>query len=374
MSNEIWTDAFLDRMRQQGDGPADRAVAALFARHELLSVQRLMDHLVRNDDVARAELPAEIQQYLDTIPDVPAPAHAAVIAGQKLFAEYGPEMSMVLACGSLPAAYAARKGVQVLYRSGYLADRANRRVAQTAQMIIDVMTPGGLEPGGRGRRSAQKVRLMHAAIRYLILHDTQRPWDDECGVPINQEDLAGTLMTFTVAILRGLKALQIELTPDQSQSYLEAWRVVARMMGIVEELIPKTVADADILCDLIYRRQNAPSPEGRLMTEALLRMMKAHVLPPFQHLPAAMMRHLLPPGVADSLGIPERAFEAELVKAGVAVGHTVDRLTGGAARRKLFRSFSIQLLEALAFAESGGRRTRFHIPMDLRDSWELSAQ
>jgi uncharacterized protein (DUF2236 family) len=241
-------------------------------------------------------------------------------------------------------------------------------------MIIDVMTPGGLDPGGRGRRAAQKVRLMHAAIRYLILHDADRPWPEEYGVPINQEDLAGTLMTFTSAILQGLDILQIELTAEQSQSYLEAWRVVARMMGIVDELIPTTVAEAHLLCELISRRQTEPCAEGRAMTKALLDMMKARVLPPFKPMPAAMMRYLLPPRVADGLGVPEQALEAELVKAGVGVGRAVDRLTGGAARRQLFRTFSIQLLQVLAFVESGGRRTRFHIPTELRDSWQLAVQ
>jgi hypothetical protein len=374
MSTAPWTDAFLDSMRLKGDEPADRAVEALFARHDLRSVQRLMDQLVRNDDVPHSDLPAEIQQYLDGTPDVPAPARAVVVAGQRLFAEYGPEISMVLACGSLPAAYASRKGVQVLYRSGYLADRANRRVAQTGQMVVDVLTPGGLDPGGRGRRAAQKVRLMHAAIRYLILHDTDRPWAEEYGIPINQEDLAGTLMTFTSAILQGLALLKIELTAEQSQSYLEAWRAVARMMGIVDELIPTTVAEAHLLCDIISRRQTEPCAEGRAMTTALLDMMKAHLLPPFQRMPAAMMRYLLPPGVADGLGIPEEALERELIKAGVDVGRAVDRLTGGAQRRKLFRTFSIQLLQVLAFAECGGRRTQFHIPTELRDSWQLAAQ
>jgi hypothetical protein len=373
MSAARWTDSFLDDMRLRGDEPADRAVEASFTRHELHNVQRLMDQLVRNDDVPHADLPREIQEYLDQTPEVPAPSRAAVVAGQRLFGEYGPEISMVLACGSLPAAYAARKGVQVLYRSGYLAARANRRVAQTAQMIIDVMTPGGLDPGGRGRRAAQKVRLMHAAIRYLILHDRHRPWAEEYGVPINQEDLAGTLMTFTSAILQGLEALKIELTVEQSQSYLEAWRPVARMMGIVEELIPTTVADAHLLGDLIFRRQTDPCAEGRAMTRALLDMLKAHMLPPFRRLPAAMMRHLLPPGVADGLGIPKHSLEAELVEAGVDVGRAVDRLTGGAARRKLFRTFSIQLLQLLASAESGGR-TQFHIPTELRDSWQLAAR
>jgi hypothetical protein len=34
---------------------------------------------------------------------------------------------------------------------------------------------------------------MHAAIRWLLQNDPERSWENELGVPINQEDLAGTL-------------------------------------------------------------------------------------------------------------------------------------------------------------------------------------
>jgi hypothetical protein len=44
-----------------------------------------------------------------------------------------------------------------------------RRIVETAQFVLDVMAPDGLGHSGRGVRSAQKVRLMHAAIRHLIL-------------------------------------------------------------------------------------------------------------------------------------------------------------------------------------------------------------
>ena len=369
-----WTDAFLDSMRLHGDEPADRAVRTLFSGQDIHALQRLMDLLVRNDDVPHADLPPVIRDYFASTDDVEIPDPDAVRAGQELFAAYGPEITMLLACASLPFAYSARKAVQVLYRTGYLAGHTLRRVAQTAQMVIDVMTPGGLDASGRGRRTAQKVRLMHAAIRYQLLHDRTRPWPDEYGVPINQEDLAGTLGTFTVAILRGLKTLLIDLTPEQEQSYLEAWNAVAPLLGIVDDLIPVTVADANALCEHIFRRQMDPSPEGRVMTTALRDMMKAHMVPPFKGLVDAMCRHVLPPEVADGFGIPQQRLDEHLVHRGIDVGHFFDRVTGGLARRRLFREFSLQVLQAMTFIEAGGRRTRFHVPVHLHDSWQLAAQ
>ena len=121
-----WTDAFLDSMRLHGDEPADRAVQTLFSEQDMHALQRLMDLLVRNDDVPHADLPPVIRDYFASTDDVEIPDPDAVRAGQELFAAYGPEIAMLLACSSLPFTYSARKGVQVLYRTGYLAGRAQQ--------------------------------------------------------------------------------------------------------------------------------------------------------------------------------------------------------------------------------------------------------
>src|SRR5436190_800161 len=82
----------------------------------------------------------------------------------------------------------AAKAVKVLHMTARLETDAQRRVIETAQLLVDVMASGGLSPSGAGKRSAQKVRLLHAAVRYLIGKSGQ--WDPALGVPINQEDLA----------------------------------------------------------------------------------------------------------------------------------------------------------------------------------------
>ena len=96
----------------------------------------------------------------------------------------------------------------VIYRTAQLYTNPRRRIVETSQMIIDVMQEGGLEPGGYGVRTAQKVRLMHAGVRHLLL---QRDWNPAWGVPINQEDLAGTLASFSAMVLDGLMKLQTKI-------------------------------------------------------------------------------------------------------------------------------------------------------------------
>jgi hypothetical protein len=92
--------------------------------------------------------------------------------GNDLFGRYAGHMLTILHCYSLPACFAAAKGVEVLYRTKRLQHQVSRRILETGQFLIDVLDEGGLGPHGRGRRSAQKVRLLHATIRHFLRHRT----------------------------------------------------------------------------------------------------------------------------------------------------------------------------------------------------------
>jgi len=258
MSADLWTNEDLDQMRRIGDPLADSVVTSLFEEGGIFAVTEMMKTMVMNDDPSPELFPPQLREYVETTSRLAPVDQTRVGGGQLLFQKHGPEIILVLAFYSLPASYAARKGVQVLYRSGYLNNRAIHRVFETTQMIVDVLTPGGLNAHGRGVRTAQKVRLMHAAIRKLILTHPENPWDEELGVPINQEDLAGTFLVFTQLIIEGLQRLEVPTSPEEQQGYLETWKVIGRVMGIQEPLIPETMSEAKVLCDLIQARQVQP--------------------------------------------------------------------------------------------------------------------
>jgi uncharacterized protein (DUF2236 family) len=281
---------------------------------------------------------------------------------------------MLLCCYSLPSSYAAKKGVQVLHRTAYLAKRPNRRLFETAQFIVDVMSPGGLGPGGRGIRTAQKVRMMHAAIRHLIRTDTGAPWSiEQLGMPINQEDLLGTLMTFTWLILDGLDRLGVQLTPQEQQAYLETWLVVGTLMGVEPQLLPRTVDDARQVCALIERRQVAESPEGREMMAALLGMMQTNLPHHFQTLPGSLIREFLPPNVATFLGVPPHPFEEAMIRLADEALRPLQRfMTREAQRSALVRTFSIHLLRWMISMELDGQPARFALPDSLQQDWQIA--
>src|SRR5436305_14119228 len=120
---------------------------------------------------------------------------------------------------SLPFDYLGKKRVQVLAHTTRLMSNPNRRITQVAQFMVDVLQPGGLTTGqGRGRRSIQKVRLMHAAVRRLAQMSPE--WNTAWDLPINQEDLAGTLMSFSWVVMDGLEKLGVSLSKTDREAYL----------------------------------------------------------------------------------------------------------------------------------------------------------
>ena len=358
-----WKGVDLDAMRQIGDPSFDDPIAERIEQepefwselHALLVHRQPMVHLA--PPVGLDELVIEPQD---------------VRAGQRVFADHGPEILMALACYSLPAAFAAAKGVQVLNATGYIEMETNRRLWETTQMVVDVMSDGGLEGAdARGTQTARRVRQLHAAVRQLLLKHPGKEWDSaELGVPINQEDMAGTLLTFSWLILDGLAKMHIELTPEEQQSYLNAWRYVGSEMGVVDELIPETVEEARELSDLIQRRQVGNSPQGREMTAAVLGWMRGQAPMLLKGFPAVMMRRFLPAKVADDLDVPRWTPEHIVVDLVLRMMAWIDRkLARTEAHRAIVRKFSMHLIDAWLSVKVKGP-TEYQLADDLIGRWK----
>jgi hypothetical protein len=358
-------DARLEALRVVGDPPADDAVRAIFERGQVAAVNRLIVSLVRDDAAALDSLPDPARAFFAETGALPPWADAALIArGQSFFGRHAPRAMLILSHYSLPACYAARKGVQVLAMTNRLARNPRPRLLETAQFVFDVMAPGALMRGD-GVRSAQKVRLMHAAVRHLIL---EHGWDQELGLPVNQEDMLGTLLTFSAVILDGLRKLGFVVAEADAHAYLHTWNVIGALMGVRYDLLPPDVRAADMLMLAIERRHVASCPEGRELAAALLAMLQeANPGTPFAAMPASMMRFFLGDTRADVLGLPPADWTRELT----APLRLVGRLTGEAYTRlpvlaAVSERLGYTLMDRLIRLEHPGRRAEFRMPEALR--------
>jgi hypothetical protein len=374
MISDRWNDAMLDAMRLTGDAPADAAIKAVFAGGEAEAAQAFLTltHLTNNDAPVPSSLSPALRDFLETTAAPPLPDSSRIEAAQNLFADHGPEILTTLGCYALPDAYAARKGVKVLHRTAYLTKRPNQRLFRTMQMVVDVMGPGGLGPHGRGIRTAQKVRLFHAAIRYQLQRDTIDKWDrSSFGVPINQEDLAGTLLTFSFLAIDGLRKLGANITSDAAGAFFDTWCGVGKILGVLPEMIPENLQQAAALKEIISRRQFAPSDEGRDMTKALIDMLKENSPPGLTGVPVGLMRLFLEEEIADYLGIPDSELDMHLAGIIVEIAKFIDRdLEESHWQAMIFRRYILHLIEFMIKREAGPQLDYFQIPTDLHKLWQ----
>ena len=365
-----WSDAYLDEMRLHGDPLADELIANVMAHHSLEQLNDVMQSLVENDEFVPLELPQEIIDWIEVTAQLPAWAdEAKLVEGQAFFNTHWPNIVTLLFCTSLPSAYACKKGAQVLWQTQRLNARVHRRIFETAQFILDVMAPEGFGDDGRGIRATQKIRLIHAAIRYYILNmpHAQHCWDPAWGIPINQEDLAGTLMTFSIQILQGMRRLGIPVTAEQAEAYLHAWKVVGHIIGVNPDLIPDDVTDGFDLAYTIFDRQRAGSEAGEELTKALLDFMQLQIPGKLlDGLPATIMRYCLDDDVADMLGIPASDWTILLLRLEERFWRIVSRLNLSYERRAtLVTRYSHRILQSIVTIERGGNRPVFRIPSSL---------
>ncbi len=386
----------LEEARKEADPIADAVIEDIFRSGRVEAVNALLDTLVRSDDPPSLSLPPAAQQYFIDTAALPVWARPElVVAGEGIFMRHGLLALASLLCASLPECYAMRNGVQVLSLSRQLVEHTERRVYETAQMIIDVLSRGGLEPNGRGLRSAQKVRLLHASMRYLLEVDPdgvsddlrqartlggalmRKPWNPKWGRPICQEDMAFTLQTFSTVILRSWKKLGVVLTRYEEEAYYHCWRVLGHLIGVRESLNPQTIEGGYALYEDIRAHQQGETPEGNAMTSALAKAVAETIRMQWaggEEAVAVLMRHLLGDATARMVGVGEvstvQVMTMEAIASGLHLALTVHGGIGSEfiAVHRVTEWFGQKLLERIARIDRGAGRL-FHLPESLRAAW-----
>jgi hypothetical protein len=175
---------------------------------------------------------------------------------------------LVLGLKSLVLGYTSPAGNKPLVFSGRLQEHASRRVNETAKFVHATIMPGSMHPHREGWQITLKVRLMHARVRRMIL-GTGR-WDPAWGAPINQHDMLGTSLLFSIAVLSGLRTLGVRIPIEAADAYMHLWRWSGWLSGLDPELLVTAESEGDRIVELISATQAEPDDDSRALTRALL--------------------------------------------------------------------------------------------------------
>lgn len=293
-----WDDETFEKWRYIQDEKADLVAEKIIASPHHFQVYQALSNIQKNNDQVHVSifekvapdgkineehhrLTSLLQEYFeDTSLLTYFSEHKEEV--QKccnFFFDHAIEATIVLAVRSLLKQYAAFRATNVLMFTKMLTHFPHRRILETMQFVIDVMDPKGYDPDGYALRSIQKLRLVHAMIRARIkagMHETEdkNGWNEEWGLPINQQDMIFAVHTFSVEVIDGLKAGAEKVTDEERDNYYLTWHYIGKALGVNDEINPMNYADGKALQQRIYDKEFIEnSPNGPLLSEPLLEFM-----------------------------------------------------------------------------------------------------
>lgn len=289
--SEHLSDVFLATQRQVGDGQADALIANTFADPQKRAAFYLW--LKGEGKFEQNAIALSLPAWAD---------QKQMKAGSEFFIRHSELIMSLLGLLSLPYCYCAADGAMVLYQSEKIRNQTTMRLYETAIFVWEVMAPDAFGTGGKGFEAVLKIRLLHAMARHHLLQSGQ--WDYARGLPVNQEDMAGTNLAFSFLVLRGMHTLGIKVSSAERQSFMHLWNVIGFLMGLQEDLIPQEPEMVEVLDKTISRRQFRSSEHGIALTRSLVH----HVLATnkgkvTENDILGLMKYLLGKNVAAMLGI-----------------------------------------------------------------------
>ena len=300
MSFSIPSNSEMELFRLQGDPMADELIASLLSNGFPLFRDPVFQRGFRNGAEMPAHWPEELKSFYNEIASEANNISDSVFEnGSRFFDRHAQAILLVLGLYSLPYCYAGAKGAQVLYHSKRIRENPGERLLETADFVFSVSSPGAFSQLGNGIHAIFKTRLTHAMVRQqLVRSDFNR---EQNGLPINQEDMAGTNLAFSFITLRGLRKLGIGISQNEAQDFLLMWNAIGHLMGLKEELIPLTLKESKYLDMAIADRQFKTSKEGIELTQILIDYVDS-MEDNNTVRPSTLMKFLLGPELATMLG------------------------------------------------------------------------
>ncbi len=307
---------FGDRVERLGEffwkvDPAADAVVEVIESMPKGAGWRAFETGIRGGTRAIPDAPRPMRDLIEECATVPAWVDWETCdRGGEMLLRAGGLGGAVLGARSLVLGYASPAGNKPLVLSGRLKEQARKRLDETARFVQAVSRPGGMRPFADGWQITVKVRLIHAQVRRMI--ERSGRWQpDAWGFAVNQHDMAGTTLLFSVSIIDGLRKLGMRIEPDEAEKYIHLWRWVGRVIGVDDGVLPVSEPDAMRLADLIGATMGAPDQDSRDLTKALFEAAYDGAVTKRQRIEAArkvmfgkaICRELVGDELADQLGV-----------------------------------------------------------------------
>lgn len=265
--------------------------------------------------------------------------------GQRVLCRGGADGTYIARDVSFLGGYQFSSFNQTLLRTGVLEKGSNKRFAETLQWALDITAEGGLDPLGVGYQATIRVRLIHEYVRRHVaaLPDWRA---DEWGLPVNQTDMAATLVGALIAPPIGGVGFGLLLSRRDCDDIAHMARYVGWLMGLQDEWLPRNFRDG---VRILYHTLGALSRPDETTRQLAVPMADDPLAWHYRRLPGlrrriARAQHLsvtsgfLGPRTMRELGLPPYVPPwYQLVRMPVNLARSAALLLPGGARRAAVR-------------------------------------
>ncbi|MDF1791199.1 MAG: oxygenase MpaB family protein [Thalassobaculaceae bacterium] len=251
-----------------GDPQADAVIAEL-ARHESAESQIWIRQGMDRGPSGLHGAPDVVRAFFADIERVPSWFDAAqALPGCRAF-----HRNSEMFVGAFVAAVLIEGFSTLISQSfsitGRLVDQGVRRLKQNNRQLVEIFLPGGLDRHGDGWKLSVRIRLVHARIRQLLA--TSEEWDETLwGTPLSSAHMAFATAAFSGLLLKRAGMLGVTLSAEESESFMLVWRYAGHLMGVPDDLLSSSQADALHLHEIGALCEPAPTLESIILANGLI--------------------------------------------------------------------------------------------------------
>lgn len=299
------------------DEQADPIVAGVIERGQAAAVNALLRTWTRNGQPLPAGLPVELRDFIEDARRLPAwtdtrKLAAAVEFNKRRGTYLGVSYGFVSGMMSTVIPHEAR----AVYYSKGGADM-KRRISRTAKFGYDIGSRNAFQPDGSMIVTAVKTRMAHAGVRHLLPQSSHWTGVADEDVPISQRDILVTWHSLPTSVMKAMRSWGVRISTSEADAFLHSWQIAAHLLGVRDEYIPATWADANAQAPQILDPVIGPTPEGIELADFLVNLAAETdggllTRPLLQ----AMTRYFLGDRIADWLELPRNPGWDQAIAAG----------------------------------------------------------
>ncbi|HNP55678.1 MAG TPA: oxygenase MpaB family protein [Gordonia sp. (in: high G+C Gram-positive bacteria)] len=294
------------------DPEADPVIANVLEHHNVNRINRELRTWVRNGQEVPRGLPNELRDFIYYAKELPEWADERKMAdGFSYVKRQGTLISVLYAFASgMMSTVIPNEARAVYYSKG--GQHFKDRISKTAKLGYDIGTVDAYQPSGQMVVTCVKTRMIHAAVRHLL---PQSPYIPDDYIPISQDDLLVTWHSLPTTIMQKMVAWGVPTSKAESEGYLHSWQLCGHLLGISDEYMPNSWHQANLQKRQVLTPKLAPTREGRLLADKLLRLGEQLDLTLLSKgILGAFTRYILGDKIADWIHVPREPVWSPLLE------------------------------------------------------------